>query len=87
MCGVLQENGRRVTSSHQSNRTETVTVLMIIEIKDETMVYKKLSFLLWNVGDQDRTRTFEMYGLVYVGDSDDRPKRLTVRHCVEKFQK
>ena len=65
-----------MTSSHKSNCTETVTVLMIIEIKDETMEYKRLSFLVWDVGDRDRTRPLEVYEVIYVGDSDDRRKRL-----------
>ena len=30
---------RGMTSSHQPNCTETVTVLMIIEIEDETMEF------------------------------------------------
>ena len=77
-----------MTSSHQSSRTETVIVLMIIEIKDETLEYKGSSFLVWNVGDQDRTRPPEVYDLIYVGDSEDPRKTLeTVRQSVEKFQK
>ena len=43
-----------MTSSHQSIRTETVTVLMVIKIKDETMEYKSLSFFVWDVGDQHK---------------------------------
>ena len=45
-----------MTSSHQSNCKETMTVQLIIEIKDETMEYKRLSFFVWNGGDHDRTR-------------------------------
>ena len=49
---------------------------MIIGIKDETLEYKSLSFLVWNVGLQDTTRTLDVYDLIYVGDSDDQRKRL-----------
>ena len=49
---------------------------VIIDIKDETMECKGLSFLVWNVGDQDRTRAPEVYDSIDVGDSDDRRKRL-----------
>ena len=44
------ESGVRMTSPHQSKRAETVTVLMVIEIKDETMEYKSSSFLVVNLG-------------------------------------
>ena len=40
---------------------------MIIEIKDETMEYKTLSFLVWCVVEQDRTRPLEVYVVIYVG--------------------
>ena len=39
-----------MTSSHRSNCTETATVPMIIEIEGETMEYKSLNFIVWNVG-------------------------------------
>ena len=60
-----------MTSSYQSNCTGTVTVQMTIEIKDETMEYKSLSFIVarWRPR-QDQTS--EMYVLIYLGDGDDR---------------
>ena len=59
-----------MTSFPQSNDTETVTVPMIIGIKDETMEYKILSLLerTWEYG-QDQTS--EMYDLMCFGDGDD----------------
>ena len=45
-----------MTSSHQSNCRETLTVQMTIEIKDETTEYKSLSSFVWEVGDPDRIR-------------------------------
>ena len=40
------------------------------------MEYKSVGFLVWNVGDQDRTTPLEVYDLIHVGDSADRRKRL-----------
>ena len=65
-----------MTTIHQSICTETVAAPMIIEIKDETVEYKSLRFFVCNVGDEDRTRPPDVYDLIYVGDSDDRRKRL-----------
>ena len=44
----------RVLRSEQQRLT--VTVPMIIEIKDETIEYKSSSLLVWDVGDLDRIR-------------------------------
>ena len=59
---------------HHSNRAETVKV-PIIDFKDETVENENSSFIVWNVGDQDRIRPLRRYrrkyDLIYVGDSKE----------------
>ena len=62
---LRSEQQVRMTSSHRSNGTETVTVPIIIEIKNETMEYKSLSLFVWG-----RWRPGQ--DLIYFGDGDDR---------------
>ena len=66
--------GEETTCFHRSNQAETVTV-PITSFRDETVEKENSSFIVWNMGDQDRIcplrRDQRTYDPINVGDSNE----------------